>query len=346
MKMTERKKRILKAIVNEYVMTAEPVGSRTLARRYDFGVSPATIRNDMADLEEESYLEQPHRSAGRVPTDKGYRFYVDALMELKKLSRQKSEFIKKGKSLYKENGIQEFVQQTSQMLSDLTNYTSVVSSPQIEESVFQHLQLVPMSSKRVLLVLITDTGLVKNKIIDLPERISHQELDQLSRFLNERLVGLSLNQISKEVLLELSTELINRISVTLRNLDFINKEINKNNLPKYGKIYLGGTAHILDQPEFNDISKIKTVLRLLEQDKLLYGIMDNIGDKEGVEIIIGSENTFDEIKECSFVAATYHLNGRPIGKIGVIGPTRMEYANVVGSVKFMADLLSELLTNK
>lgn len=342
MEMTERKKEILKAIVNEYIMTAEPVGSRTLARRYDFGVSPATIRNEMADLEEANYLEQPHRSAGRIPTDKGYRFYVDDLMELKKVSKKIVGSIKQD-IISKQVGIQDLIQQTSQMLSDLTNYTALVLSPQLEESIFQHLQLVSIAERKVLMVLVTDTGLIKNKIVDIPESISTHDLEMISRFLNERLSGLALNKIDKEVLEMINRELVNRISVPLSNLYFINEEISSYNIPENGKIYLGGTAHILEQPEFNDINKIKSVLKLLEQKQLLYDIMGDFNNKAGVEIMIGSENSFKEIRDCSFVVATYNLGGRPVGKIGVIGPTRMEYSNVIGTVKFMADTLSEFL---
>ncbi len=343
--MTERKKMILKAIVNEYVMTADPVGSRTLARRYDFEVSPATIRNEMADLEEANYLEQPHRSAGRIPTDKGYRFYVDTLMEMREVSKKIKEVMVQDYIL-KENGLQSLIQQTSQMLSDLTNYTSLVISPQMEESVFQHLQLIPMADKKVLMVLITDTGLIKNKIIELPKSISKQDLEEVSRFFNERLCGKSLNQINEGLLNKLGTNLLNKISLPVDNLSYINREIIGDNLSEESKIYLGGTAYILEQPEFNDLTKIKTVLNLLEQDKVLYEIMDNSDNQAEVDIIIGGENCLEEIKDCSFVIASYHLKGRPIGKIGVIGPTRMEYANVIGAVKYMADFLSNFLTNK
>ncbi|WP_035571099.1 heat-inducible transcriptional repressor HrcA [Halonatronum saccharophilum] len=349
--MTDRKKKILKAIVNEYVMSAEPVGSRTLARRYDFGVSPATLRNDMADLEEANYLEQPHRSAGRIPTDKGYRFYVDALMDLKKLSNNQAKVIEDDYSV-KNRELQDLIEETSQLLSDLTNYTSMVLSPQIRESIFQHLQLVPISSKKVLIVLVTDTGLVKNRIIDVIKPIDSDQLANISRFLNERLYGLPLQNISDQLLLKLTKEFINKNTLEIKDLSFINNEIFTNNNSKRGKIYFGGTAYILDQPEFNDINKVKTVLNVLEHDNLIYDIFNKTGDKSnhnsqsGVEVIIGSENYFEEIKDCSFVIATYNIKGRPIGKIGVLGPTRMEYAKVVESVRFISEILSNLLTNK
>lgn len=345
MEMTERKKLILKAVINEYILTAEPVGSRTLSRRYDFGVSPATIRNEMADLEETDYLVQPHRSAGRIPTDKGYRFYVDSLMDEKKFSKKKREMINE-KYILRENGIQELIQHTTKMLSDLTNYTSLVVTPQMEESFFQHVQLVPISSQRVLMVLVTDTGIIKNKIINLPQSIVREDLDIISRFLNERLFGLEISNIREETLLKLSQEVLDRISVSLNDLNFINQELYYKSTVRHGKVYLGGATHILEHPEFSDINKIKSVLNFLEQEQLLYDIMDNINQHTGVNVVIGAENYLEEIQDCSVVIANYHLNGRPVGKIGVIGPTRMEYSSVVSTVKYIANLLSEFLTNK
>lgn len=341
-KMTKRKKNILKAIINEYVMTAEPVGSRTLARRYNFGVSSATIRNDMADLEEANYLKQPHRSAGRIPTDKGYRFYVDALMDLKKLSKKQENLIKKDYAA-KEQEIQELIQHTSQLLSQLTEYTSLVLSPQIQESIFQQLQLIPLSNKKILIILVTDSGLIKERIVDSPESINRKELDKISRFLNEKLRGLALREIDDELLSKLNRELINRFD--LEDLNIIKKAIFKNNISSDGKIYLGGTTYILEQPEFSDLSKVKTVLEVFEHQKLLHQILKDSQEKSGLNIVIGSENNYEEIKDCSVVIATYYFNDRPIGKIGVLGPTRMEYAKAIGSVKFMADLLTKFLSD-
>ncbi|WP_408956649.1 heat-inducible transcriptional repressor HrcA [Natroniella sp. ANB-PHB2] len=342
--MTERKKKILKVIINEYVTTAEPIGSRTLARKYDFGVSSATIRNEMADLEEAGYLKQPHRSAGRVPSDKGYRFYVDTLMNSKRVSKQKMKLIEEKYSSRKD-GIQELIQHTSQMLSDLTEYTSLVLSPQIKKSIFRHLQLVPIASKKILMVLVTDTGLIRNKVIDTPVAIVSEELDNISRFLNERLYGLSLHQINDQLLDEINKQLISRFDLA-EKLKLLKKEIFENNFSTSGKIYLGGTAYILDQPEFSDVKKLRTVLEILEQKKLLRDVLANYEGSSELKILIGSENSFEEIKDCSMVIATYHLNDRPIGKIGVLGPTRMEYSKVVGSVKYVAEILSNILTNQ
>ena len=349
--MSKRKKGILKAIVNEYILTAEPVGSRTLARKYNFGVSPATIRNEMSDLEMENYLEQPHKSAGRVPTDKGYRFYVDSLISFKELSESKTKLIER-KYRAKKNEVKKLVQQTSVMLSELTKYTSLVLSPQLKRSVFEHLELISLASNKVLLILVTDTGLIKDKIIEFPANLSHEELENISWFLNERLHGLPLDKIDNQLLLRLNRELVARFDFVSDKLKILSEEVFSNESVPEEDIYLGGTTYILDQPEFNDIKKVKNLLKLLEQEQQLHNILksidnneSNISDNSQISVAIGSELPHEAIDNCSVVIATYHLNGRPIGKIGVLGPTRMKYDEVISSVKFMSDFLSDLLTN-
>ena len=344
MEMTERKKEILKTIINEYIVTANPVGSRTLARKYDFGVSSATIRNEMADLERAGYLKQPHKSAGRVPSDKGYRFYVDYLMELRDLSEEEAQTIRNNYDT-KETEIQELMNHTSNLLSDLTNYTSLALSPELKESIFRNVKLVQITKKKILLVLVTDTGVVKDKIIELPEKLSEDDLEEIERVLNDRLSGMSLYEIDDQLLSNIAAQLAARISITQQNIDLLEKELFSNKLSPFGKVYLGGTTYILDQPEFSDLNKVKNMLSMLEHKQIVRDILDE-EDKSELEIIIGKENDYDKIKDCSIVVATYKLNDRPVGKLGVLGPTRMKYSKVAGRVKYIADLLSNLLTEE
>ena len=344
MEMTERKKEILKTIINEYIVTAQPVGSRTLARKYDFGVSSATIRNEMADLELAGYLEQPHKSAGRVPSDKGYRFYVDYLMEMRDLSEEEAKTIKNNYDT-KETEIQELMNHTSNLLSDLTNYTSLALSPELKESIFRNLKLVQVTKRKILIVLVTDTGVVKDKIIELPETLSEDDLKEVERLINDRLAGMSLHEIDNKLLSNLASQLAARLSIAKQNIDLLKQELLSNKLSPFGKVYLGGTTYILDQPEFSDLTKVKNMLSMLEHKQVVRDILDE-GDKSELEIIIGNENEYEDIKDCSIVVATYKLNGRPVGKLGVLGPTRMQYSKVAGRVKYIADLLSELLTEE
>ncbi len=346
MEITSRKKKILKTVIQEYVMTAKPVGSRTLARRYNFGVSSATIRNEMADLEEAGYLEQPHRSAGRIPSDKGYRFFVDSLMDYDGLSAQEIEAVKREYNDSRQQEIQELIQYTSQMLSDLTRYTSLASSPRVQKSIFQRLKLVPVAENKILIVLVTDTGLVQDKVVELSSHLSEEELTEMTRFLNQRLHGMALQEIDNDLLTELARDLVKRLSVSFEDLAFLTQGLFTDKSSSVGKIYLDGTTYILDQPEFNDITKVKDVLKVLEHQDLVQEILDEIESNQGVEVLIGDENTREEIKDCSIVIATYSFKGRPVGKIGVLGPTRMDYSKVVSSVKFMSNFLSKYLTNQ
>ncbi|MGM0502750.1 MAG: heat-inducible transcriptional repressor HrcA [Bacillota bacterium] len=343
MEMTERKKKILKTIVNEYIMTAQPVGSRTLARKYDFGVSSATIRNEMADLEAAGYLEQPHKSAGRVPSDKGYRFYVDSLMDVKGLSEEEARTIRKDYS-DKETEIQDLMRHTSNLLSDLTRYTSLAVSPELKESIFRNLKLVPVAENKILIVLVTDTGVIKDKIIELPEKLSEKDLAEVERILNDRLSGTSLYQINEQLLSNIASQLAAQISIGKENINLIKQELFTNEFSSFGQVYLGGTTYILDQPEFSDLNKVKNMLSMLEHKQIVKDILDE-GDQSELEIVIGHENEYEDIKDCSIVIATYKLNGRPVGKLGVLGPTRMQYSKATARVKFMADLLSNLLTD-
>ena len=344
MEMTERKKEILKTIINEYIVTANPVGSRTLARKYDFGVSSATIRNEMADLELAGYLEQPHKSAGRVPSDKGYRFYVDSLMDLKGISEEEAKTIRKDYNT-KETEIQDLMRHTSNLLSDLTNYTSLALSPELKESIFRNLKLVRVSERKILIVLVTDTGVIKDKIIELPENLSEKDLSELERVLNNRLSGLPLYQIDGQLLSNIASQLAAKISIGKKNIDLIKEELFGDDFSTFGQVYLGGTTYILDQPEFSDLNKIKNMLSMLEHKQIVRDILDE-GDQSELEIVIGDENEYEDIKDCSIVIATYKLNGRPVGKLGVLGPTRMQYSKAAARVRFMADLLSNILTEE
>ncbi len=341
--LDSRKEKILKAIVQEYILTAEPIGSRTLARRYNLGVSPATIRNEMADLEEMGLLKQPHTSAGRVPTDQGYRVYVDSLMERVSLSDREIDEIKRRYSLSKKNEIQELIEETSDLLSAQTRHTSLVMGPNLQESTFQHIQMVPISSRRVMILLVTDTGLVQNRMVHLPGELSRRDLGEISSFLNERLQGLSLDDINEEMIHSLERELINRFSLLDQTLDLINTIIDITLSQGEGKIYLGGTTNILEQPEFHDLEKVKMVLRILEHEDLLYRALSGI-EQGRMNIVIGEENEFEEIHDCSLVTATYFIRGRRVGKIGVLGPKRMEYPRIISVVDYMANILSQMLS--
>ncbi|MGM0411194.1 MAG: heat-inducible transcriptional repressor HrcA [Bacillota bacterium] len=340
--ISSRKKKILKAIIQEHILTAEPVGSRTLAKNYDFGVSSATIRNEMADLEDMGYLEQPHTSAGRVPSDKGYRFYVDVLMEQKNVI---STNLKNSlENLYhEEQDIKDIISATVKMVSNLTHYTAMVSEPQLEKSKIRKVQLLQVTPKSLMIILITDTGMVNNKIINLDEKLNTKQVRYINNYLVEKLEGMKLNKLNQNFMQKLEVELQNRINISKKLINLINDELEILVEPSDMQIYLGGTSYILDQPEFNDLDTLKRVLNILDTKDTLRRLLGSVS-KEGIEVKIGHENQLEEIQNCSLVFATYSLNSKAIGKIGVIGPTRMKYPQVISTVDLVADMLGEIIS--
>ena len=339
MQLDERKLQILQAVIADYIISAEPVGSRTIAKKYSMGISSATIRNEMSDLEEMGYLEQPHASSGRIPSDKAYRLYVDHLMQVKTLSPKQAEAIKQ---MYfdKNNQLEDIVAQTARVLSDITNYTSVVLNPQLNKVFVRRIQLVQMDDEHGLLIVITSSGIIKDTVIKLPRGIEPGYLDRISNMLSERFANRSLTEVELEIIPELRCEL-------LQNQNFFNSIIDALTDSLSGsekkKVYLGGTSNIFNFPEYQDIIKAKTFLDILEKTDFVYDIINKLGD-DGITISIGTENEYPSMYDCSIVTTTYHIGQHTIGTIGVIGPTRMEYSKVVSVMEYMEKSLSYYLT--
>lgn len=341
--MNKRKKNVLQAIVREYIVNASPVGSRTIARRYDLEVSPATIRNEMADLEELGYLMQPHTSAGRIPSDKGYRFYVDNLMPENDLTREEERFISRAlKAKAKAQNIKTIVSETSRLLSFITDYTSLVLKPDIKKTGLEKIQLFRPDRRHVLVVIITDTGLVEHEMIPISEDITDRELENIGSFLNSRLHGLTLEEIDEDLLGSLEEEIVAQNEFILDTVDLICQTLNTTDVEH---ISMDGTPNILEQPEFmDDLDKVKKLLHILEEGRILIDILNRTCQVPGVVISIGSENDYEEIQECSLITACYRIGKRNIGSLGVLGPTRMKYPRVISAVDYIARCLSEALT--
>ncbi len=339
MSLSERKRKILQLVISEYIKSAEPIGSRTIARRFDLGLSSATIRNEMADLEELGYLEQPYTSSGRIPSQKGYRFYVDSLMQIRDLSAKEIEWIQKIFD-FKLKEIDQVIQHAAKVLSTLTHYTSLVMGPQIEKSCFEKIQIFPLDPEKALVVMVTDTGFVENKIIELPFMLSTDELFRIVDYMNNKLKGLSIDKINSSLIEEMKMELIHK-------MDFIEQAISlleeSSLLHRESRIYLGGTANILNQPEFKDVNKIKKIFNVLEEEALLSRLLEGTLS-EGLKVTIGKEIEIEEIQECSLITATYSIGDKTIGTIGVIGPTRMDYSNVITIVGHITQKLSHTLS--
>lgn len=325
-------------ITDDYIASGEPVGSRTIARRYDLGLSPATIRNEMADLEESGFLEQPHSSAGRVPSERGYRYYVDALMARHALTEVEIEAIHRDLEHYHQE-IESVIHQTSKILAQMTRYPALALSPQLETAIFRHIQLVKLSGNTVLVVIVTDTGFVENKVIELQREIMTEELDRLSALLNQKLRGQSLNKIQMNLFNDINSELVFHDQLFMEALKLLIKSLAN----KTGeRVYVDGATKMLEQPEFLDLQKFKPLMNLLEEEDWLYHLLyKDVITKSKVKI--GHENEEQGIQDCSVVTASYEIAGRAVGVIGVLGPTRMDYAKVLPVVEGTAVILSDLL---
>lgn len=339
MKMDARKQQVLMAIITDFISTAEPVGSRTIARKYDLGVSPATIRNEMSDLEEMGYIEQPHTSAGRIPSQQGYRYYVDFLMKKKNLTSQEEEIIRRGYEK-KVREIGQVISRTGALLSQMTRFAAVVVSPRLDTSSYKRIQLVLMNPGQVMVIVVMNTGALQTNIIEVPEGVTQMDLDTIAEVLNAKLSGLTMDMIKMTLIREIYFELSKHRNIIDLAMHLIQNGLSRD---REDKIYLGGILNILNQPEFHNIEKVKTILSLLEQEEMLRNLMEASSPGEGVSVIIGSELKRDEVKECSMVVASYHIDGRPAGAIGVLGPTRMDYAWVVSVVEFMTRNLSDTM---
>ena len=336
--ISERERFVLNAIVENFVKNATPIGSRYLAKKSSTTMSPATIRNVMMDLEELGYVTQPHTSAGRIPTDKGYRFYVDSLMPVELLSEQEKQHIieqLRGVS----QGVDTILEAASQVLARVSSQLGVVLSPHFYRGIFEKMELVPIADKKILMVLFIKQGLVKTITMEITATISREVLEKTARIINERLHGLSLQEIKKSVdqrmrdIGDADTDLI-KLMIDAADVVFSEDERRR--------FHFGGTNNIISQPEFTDYQQLANVLNLLESREILVHLFEQSGDREKISITIGEENREELIKHCSLITTTYNL-GHIRGTLGVLGPTRIRYAKMVALVDFMAKILTQLL---
>jgi len=339
LELDARKEKILKAIIDDYILTGIPVGSRTLSKKEGFELSSATIRNVMADLEDMGYLEQPHTSAGRIPSDLAYRLYVDKLMRLSTLSPKEVVAIN-GIFDTKILEINDVIEKTADIISKTTNHISVVLAPQMKRSKLKRIQLVKLSETKVLVLIITSTGLVKEKVISVASGLDSAYLDMLSNMLTEKLAEKTLDEAEKTIAEDFKTEMLTHERFFKSLIFSLHDTVG----PQSGKdIILGGAKNIFNYPEYRDLEKAKGFLEVLETKELLFQMLDQASKLE-FSISIGSENSFDEMKQCSVVTATYSIDGKNIGSFGVIGPTRMNYARVVSVLDQVGKGLNTILS--
>ncbi len=340
MDLNERKRKILHAIINEYIDTAEPVGSRAISKSNELGLSSATIRNEMADLEEMGYLVQPHTSSGRVPSDEGYRLYVNSLMTRYRLGMEAIEKLQIEMES-RVNQLDRLIKQAGYIAAQLTNYTTVVSVPEQSKISINKIDLVGLGNGRAILIVVTQTGLVRNRMLSLD--ITPEECERVSHILRSKLCGLSAEQISFSKIQELEQEMRHIVNIPPQMLvgimNFVYETITELDDTE---IYVDNARSILNYPEYNDIEKAKGIFGFLDKKENLKKLLDGVPE-EGIGVKIGADNQADELKDCSLVTVNYTLDDKVVGKLGVIGPKRMDYAKVFAGLDLISTHLDRIL---
>ena len=347
--LDERKKSILKAVIDDYIETAEPVGSKALVSKYHFNFSPATIRNEMAELEELGYLEQPHTSAGRIPADKGYRAYVDSLLKIEELTEDEEERIRLilRDSLNELTGL---IRKASNLLSDKTGYASMALSPQLSRSHLQQIKILMIEPGRALVVVVLSAGVVKDRLVRIPGILDASQLMQIAAAIEEGLSGMTLDDITLVTVataarhVRLPDSLLNQVMyeayVAIKQADNL-------------EVYMDGAHKLLSYPEFQDVHKAREYLDTLNRDGIIAGYMTEIKDPADTDgtaaasappsyvVRIGQEIMLDGLKDCSFITTTYKIGEIIAGRIGVIGPRRMAYGKVISNISFIKQTLND-----
>ncbi len=339
MALDERKMDVLRAIVEDYVATQEPVGSRALVERHHLPVSPATVRNDMAVLEEEGYIRQPHTSAGRVPTDRGYRLFVDKLSRVKPLSPAERRAIER--FLIGAVDLDDVVHRAVRLLAQVTRQVAVVQYPSLSRSKVRHLELVPISTTRLLLVMITDTGRVEQRQVDLPAPITADEVTELRRSVNDTLVGHKLTEAPPLV-----QTLVDETSVTLRPAMTALSTVLFETLVERGeeRVVLAGTANLTRAGLLDFQGSLRPILEALEEEVILLKLFGQI-EPSLMRVRIGDENEIEDLRSTSVVATGYGPGSTVVGGMGVLGPTRMDYPGNIATVRAVARYVGDLLAN-
>ena len=349
MNLDERKMKILKAIISTYLETGEPVGSRTIARDSDLHLSSATIRNEMADLEELGYILQPHTSAGRIPSDLGYRYYVDRLMEEKEtemMARENEMRSEQQALLQKKDRMEEVLKNVADVLAANTNYATLVTTPQIKESKLKFIQLSMVDSRRLLAVIVVGNDTVKNLLMNIEDPLSNDEVLKLNILLNSFLQGLTLNDINLELVHTMKVQAGMHAGILEGIFNGIVEAIHEANDME---IYTSGATNMLKYPELMSPEHTTALLNTLVEKKALVKLVDdtvNQEEKHGIQVYIGNETPVQSLKDCSIVTATYELEEGGTGTIGIIGPKRMDYRKVVRTLKNLTDDLDEIFNNK
>ena len=339
--LNEREKTILRHVIQQFILTASPVGSRNITKKYEVGLSPASVRNIMSDLEEAGFIDHPHTSAGRIPTDKGYRFYVDSLMDIQQLKNSEKVFIREKL----EEGLEtdDVLRISSALLSKITKQLACVSYPKLDTGILEKIQIVSLSSTRILVVISVKSGQVKTITLELSSDIEDSKILPVQTLLNERLAGLTFSEIRKTFnerfrdVVDDDDNLIMRLFYD--SVDKIFKDVIKRE-----NIVISGAKNIIRQPEFENPERFQSIIELIEDRDIIVHILEKTGDSNEIFISIGSENEDIKLNDYSYITKEYKF-GDTNGTLGIIGPKRMEYSKIVSIVDYMSKMISEMLTS-
>lgn len=337
--LNDREQSVLRHVVHNYIFTAIPVGSRYISKHYESLLSPATIRNVMSDLEESGYLSHPHTSAGRVPTDLGYRYYVDFLMEMEKISDEDKQAIRE--HLDRAIDADELLKDTSKLLGKITNQLSIVTSPHLGSGTFQKLELMQVSSSKLLVLISVQSGIVRTIMLEVGMQLKRDALEQVSRILNERLSGLTLKEIRDTFADRLADYKHEQSGLVRLFVDSVDQLFN--DARERDKVHIAGTGNLIEHPEFGDPKNFRSVIELIENEEVIVHLLEkhDVPNKDFV-ITIGTENEESKAQDCSLVTATYNVNG-VTGMVGIMGPTRMNYSKLIPLVDHVAKTIAALL---
>jgi len=340
--LTDRERTVLRYVIHDFIETATPVGSRYISKRHDaaLGLSSASIRNVMSDLEYMGYINHPHTSAGRVPTDLGYRFYLDSLMRIEQLSEKDQHVIRKNLDSAEETDV--LLRESSRILGRISHQLCIVTPPHLNSGTFEKMELVPLTGNRIMVIISIKSGLVRTLMMEVASEIPRERLEDLGRFLNERLCGLTLEQIRESFVERVMDARDEETGLIRLFIDSVDKLFVAN---RREKLHIAGTEGILDQPEFLNPKEFRSVIELINNEEIIIHVLEkNEARPNEIRVTVGVENEDKKMRPYSVITSTYNV-GDVAGTIGVIGPTRMHYSRMIPLVDYVAKTISEMFTN-
>ena len=332
--LNDRKKQILQAIIEEYIQTAEPVSSNAIVQKYNLDYSSATVRNEMADLEKEGFLDKPHTSAGRVPSAKGYRFYVDELLKEDNISLEEVIYLQ-SKLQTKVNQIEDLMQITTNTLSEITHYPTVSIGPDKHSQIIEDIKFVLLGSRTMMAIILTDSGMIKETIIRFDEDVTEEQINTLSYMFNNKLKGKPLDSIDTSIEEYILSEMSSSIHVIKPILNELKKAIDEQ-----GRLYYEGANKAFELPEFKSMELAKNFVNVLDAKDLVIDTLHS-GIADDINVYIGDENANDELKDFSIITFNHKIHGKSVGTIGIIGPKRMDYSKVISILKYINRKMNE-----